>query len=144
MTIEKSKEVLIHVREVNKEFHLGKLTVRALKDINVEVYRGEYLSIMGPSGSGKSTLFNMIGALDRPTSGKISVAGIDLTRLSSRQLAFFRGNHIGYIFQSYNLIYAYTAADNVALPLVFSGQSHHNALEKAHSLLEKVGLGHRM
>ena len=113
--------ILISVRNLNKEFRMGRVVVQALKDVNVEVYEGEYLSIMGPSGSGKTTLFNMVGALDRPTSGEVTVAGVDLTRLSAKQLAYFRGNHIGYVFQTYNLIPAYSAVDNVAMPLIFSG-----------------------
>lgn len=135
---------LFIIRGLNKEFHLAKLVVHALRDVNLEIYQGEYLSIMGPSGSGKSTLFNMIGALDRPTSGEITVASIDLTKLTPRQLAYFRGNHIGYVFQSYNLIYAYTAIDNVALPLLFSGVAYHQAVERAKDVLTMVGLEHRM
>jgi len=113
-------DVLITVRNLNKEFRLRGGVVHALADVNLSILRGEYLSIMGPSGSGKTTLFNMIGALDKPSSGEISIAGVDLTRLSSRELAYFRGNHIGYVFQSYNLIPAYNAVDNVALSPVFS------------------------
>ena len=82
-----SDEVLIKVEHVDKVFNLGKSVVHALKDINLEIFRGEYLSIMGPSGSGKSTLFNMIGALDRPSAGKVEVAGVNLTKLTARQLA---------------------------------------------------------
>jgi putative ABC transport system ATP-binding protein len=110
----------------------------------VDVYAGEYLSIMGPSGSGKTTLFNMVGALDRPTSGEVTVAGVDLTRLSAKQLAYFRGNHIGYVFQTYNLIPAYSAVDNVAMPLIFSGVPHHQAAVRAEEVLGKVGLSHRL
>lgn len=137
-------EALFVVRGLNKEFRLGKTVVHALRDVNLEIYTGEYLSIMGPSGSGKSTLFNMIGALDRPTSGEITVASIDLTKLTPQQLAYFRGNHIGYVFQSYNLIYAYTAIDNVALPLLFSGVPYHQSVERAKEVLTMVGLEHRM
>ncbi|HEX2949319.1 MAG TPA: ABC transporter ATP-binding protein [Armatimonadota bacterium] len=138
------EEVLFKIRDLNKVFHLGKMDVYALKDVNVDIYQGEYLSVMGPSGSGKSTLFNMIGALDRPSSGTITVAGIDLTKLSSRELAYFRGNHIGYVFQAYNIIYSYTAIDNVALPMLFSGKSQSEAEKRAKEVLEMVGLGHRM
>jgi putative ABC transport system ATP-binding protein len=138
------EEVLFKIRDLNKVFHLGKMDVYALKDVNVDIYQGEYLSVMGPSGSGKSTLFNMIGALDRPSSGMITVAGIDLTKLSSRELAYFRGNHIGYVFQAYNIIYSYTAIDNVALPMLFSGKSQSEAEKRAKEVLEMVGLGHRM
>ena len=137
-------ETLIKVRGVNKTFNLGKVIVHALKDINVEIYRGEYLSIMGPSGSGKSTLFNMIGALDTPSSGSVEVAGINLTQLSARQLAHFRGHHIGYVFQSYNLLYAYDAIGNVSLPLLFGGMDPDKARDRAIEVLKMVGLGHRL
>ncbi len=139
-----SQEVLIRVQQVNKQFDLGKTVVYALRNINLEIYRGEYLSIMGPSGSGKSTLFNMIGALDRPTSGEVEVAGVHLNRLSPRQLAHFRGNHIGYVFQSYNLLPAYDAVQNCCLPLLFSGRSPAEAEKRAREVLTRVGLGHRL
>jgi putative ABC transport system ATP-binding protein len=136
--------VLIQIRELNKVFRLGKTSVQALRDINFDIIQGEYLSIMGPSGSGKSTLFNMIGALDRPTSGWVRVADIDLTKLSSRELAYFRGSHIGYVFQSYNLIPAFTATDNVAMPLIFCGHSYEAAAERAREVLGRVGLAERV
>jgi putative ABC transport system ATP-binding protein len=136
-------DVLIRTRKLNKEFRLGGAVVRALKDVDLDIYRGEYLSIMGPSGSGKSTLFNMIGGLDRPTSGEVEVAGLDLTGLTSRQLAYFRGSHIGYVFQAYNLLPAYTAVANVTMPLLFSGKGHDEAVKRAKQVLERVGLGHR-
>jgi len=136
-------EKLIEVRALNKVFNLGKIVVKALDDVSLDIFRGEYLSIMGPSGSGKSTLFNMVGALDRPTSGSVRVAEVDLTKLTSRQLAYFRGNHIGYVFQSYNLIAAYTATENVAMPLIFCGMDHEPAVHRAREVLERVGLGHR-
>ena len=136
--------VLISVRNLNKEFHMGRSVVQALQDVNVDVFAGEYLSIMGPSGSGKTTLFNMVGALDRPTSGHVTVAGVDLTKLSGPQLAYFRGNHIGYVFQTYNLIPAYSALDNVAMPLIFSGMPHDRAAVRAEEVLGKVGLSNRL
>jgi len=137
-------EILIRIRGLNKDFRLGGSVVRALRDVDLDIYRGEYLSIMGPSGSGKSTLFNMIGALDRPSSGEVEVAGLDLTRLSSRQLAYFRGNHIGYVFQAYNLLPAYSAVANVAMPLLFSGRPYPEAMARAEEVLARVGLGHRL
>ena len=137
-------ETLIQIRGVSKVFDLGKIQVHALRDMDLDVHRGEYLSIMGPSGSGKSTLFNMIGALDKPTSGTVTVAGVTLNTLTSRQLAYFRGTHIGYIFQQFNLLPAYNATDNVAMPLVFSGWTQDRAHARAHEILERVGLGHRM
>lgn len=139
-----SNEVLISVENVNKVFDLGKIKVHALKNIDLKIFRGEYLSIMGPSGSGKSTLFNMIGALDHPSSGTIEVAGVELNRLTPRQLAHFRGNHIGYVFQAYNLLPAYDAVTNVCMPLLFSGRSYPDAVERAKEVLARVGLGHRL
>ncbi len=139
-----NQEILFNIRNLNKEFNMGKICVKALSDVSLDIFTGEYLSVMGPSGSGKSTLFNMIGALDTPTSGEITVAGIDLTKLTSTQLAYFRGNHIGYVFQSYNLIHSYTAIDNVALPLLFSGIDYTDSVARAKEVLERVGLGHRM
>jgi len=136
--------VLIEIRELSKVFRLAKTSVKALTDINFDIYQGEYLSIMGPSGSGKSTLFNMIGALDKPSSGWVRVAGVDLTGLSSRELAYFRGNHIGYVFQSYNLVPAFTATDNVAMPLLFSGRTYEAAVERAKEVLGRVGLANRV
>jgi putative ABC transport system ATP-binding protein len=137
-------DVLIKIRNVCKDFNLGKTVVHALKDITLDIFRGEYLSIMGPSGSGKSTLFNMIGALDRPSSGEVEVAGVQLASLKSRELAHFRGNYIGYVFQSYNLLPAYDAITNVCMPVLFSGKSHAEAVKRAKEVLERVGLGDRM
>ena len=137
-------DVLIKIRNVNKEFRLARTVVYALKDITLDVYEGEYLSVMGPSGSGKSTLFNMIGALDKPTSGEVEVAGVHLTELTSRQLAHFRGNNIGYVFQAYNLLPAYDAVANVCMPLLFSGRSPDQAVERAKEVLTLVGLGERL
>ena len=139
-----SEEILITVRDVNKVFDLGKLQVHALKNMTLDILRGEYLSIMGPSGSGKSTLFNMIGALDKPTSGHITVADVDLAKLSSRELAYFRGKHIGYVFQQFNLLPAYNAIENVAMPLTFNGWERDKAHRRAEEVLEQVQLGHRM
>ncbi|RMD79582.1 MAG: ABC transporter ATP-binding protein [Lentisphaerae bacterium] len=139
-----SNNVLITCKNITKRYDLGKIVVYALRNISLEIYEGEYLSIMGPSGSGKSTLFNMIGALDKPTEGEISIAGHDLTKLSNRELAYFRGNHIGYVFQQFNLIPAYTAIDNVAMPLIFAGVNYDDAVERAKVVLERVGLGHRL
>jgi putative ABC transport system ATP-binding protein len=139
-------DVLFKIEKLNKVFTLSKKEkVHALRDINLEIRRGEYLSIMGPSGSGKSTLFNMIGALDKPTSGKVTVDGkINLAQLSRRELAYFRGKHIGYVFQAYNLLPAYSAINNVTMPLVFSGYSDEEAEARAKEVLTEVGLGHRM
>ena len=136
--------VLIDIRGVSKTFRLGKTLVNALKDISFEIYEGEYLSVMGPSGSGKSTLFNMIGALDMPTVGEVRVAEHLLTALSRRQLAHFRGHYIGYVFQNYNLLPAYDAVTNVAMPLLFGGLSPAKARQSAARVLARVGLAERL
>jgi len=137
-------ETLIEIRDVSKVYDLGHLKVYALRQMDLDIFRGEYLSIMGPSGSGKSTLFNMIGALDKPSGGTIKVAGVTLSQLSSRELAYFRGKHIGYVFQQFNLLPAYNAMDNVAMPLIFNGWEQDRAEARARQILERVGLEHRM
>ena len=140
---------LVTVTDVVKVFPLkgrGRETpvVRALDGVSLEVFRGEYLSIMGPSGSGKSTLFNIIGALDVPTSGDVRIGELSLPTLSARQLAYVRGQHLGYIFQAYNLIPSLTAVRNVALPRIFAGDPPAEAEAAAARRLEQVGLGHRL
>lgn len=137
-------ETLIEIRDVSKIYDLGHQKVFALRDMELDILRGEYLSIMGPSGSGKSTLFNMIGALDRPSTGTIKVAGVTLNQLTSRELAYFRGKHIGYVFQQFNLLPAYNAIDNVAMPLIFNGWEQARAEERSKQILSRVGLGERM
>lgn len=137
-------ETLIEIRGVSKIYDLGHQKVYALRDMELDILRGEYLSIMGPSGSGKSTLFNMIGALDRPSTGTIQVAGVTLNKLTSRELAYFRGKHIGYVFQQFNLLSAYNAIDNVAMPLIFNGWEQARAEERSKQILTRVGLGERM
>ena len=136
--------VIIECRGLTKTYRMGGQEVHALADMDLDVYRGEYLSVMGPSGSGKSTLFNMIGALDRPTSGSMSIAGVDLTVQGSPELAYFRNRHIGYIFQAFNLIAALTALRNVMLPVLFSGADTEMAADRAREVLQEVGLGDRM
>lgn len=138
------KEVLVEVRGVNKVFTKGDEKVYALSNINLDVYREEYLSIMGPSGSGKSTLFNMVGALDKPTDGQVTVGGVSLPSLSSRELSYFRCKHIGYVFQTYNLIPWLSALGNVMLPMTFLGMGDKKAEERAKEVLGIVGLGHRL
>jgi putative ABC transport system ATP-binding protein len=135
---------LVVVRNVSKIYALKSEEVYALRDVNLEIFRSEYLSIMGPSGSGKSTLFNIIGALDRPSRGEVKIGPLDLTKLSSRQLSYVRSNYIGYVFQAYNLIPSLTALKNVALPRLFTGASVEEADEAARQKLEQVGLGHRL
>lgn len=137
-------ETLIEIRGVSKIYDLGHQKVYALRDMELDILRGEYLSIMGPSGSGKSTLFNMIGALDHPSTGTVQVAGVTLNKLTRRELAYFRGKHIGYVFQQFNLLSAYNAIDNVAMPLIFNGWEQARAEERSKQILTRVGLGDRM
>ena len=136
--------VLVSVRNVNKVFKKADEEVYALRDVSLDVYREEYLSIMGPSGSGKTTLFNMVGALDKPTSGEVRVGGQSLPALSSAELSYFRCKHIGYVFQTYNLIPWLTARGNVMLPMTFLGKSDEEANRRAVECLEMVGLSHRL
>ena len=135
---------IITLRNVTRTYRLEGEEVYALRGVNLEIYRGEYLSIMGPSGSGKSTLFNMIGGLDRPTSGEIFLDGADIASLSERKLAWLRSHEIGYIFQTFNLIPTWSAVENVALPMVFGGMQPKEANERAARTLDRVGLAHRM
>lgn len=139
-----STEVIIRCNDLSKVYRMGGTDVYALRDMNLDIFQGEYLSVMGPSGSGKSTLFNMIGALDKPTTGTISIGGVDLTKQTSRQLAYIRNRHIGYIFQAFNLIPALTALRNVMLPLLFAGNETSEAETRASQVLTEVGLGDRL
>ncbi|MCD6509678.1 MAG: ABC transporter ATP-binding protein [Thermoprotei archaeon] len=138
------QEVVVKAVDLHKYYFLKGETVKALRGINLEVFRGEYVSILGPSGSGKTTLFNMIGGLDKPTKGLVYIEGYELSKLSSAQLAWIRCHRIGYIFQTFNLIPIMTALDNVALPMIFAGLPRKERIEKAKHLLERVGLGDRL
>jgi putative ABC transport system ATP-binding protein len=139
-----SQEVLIRCVGLKRAYKMKGETVYALKGVDLELYRGEYVSIMGPSGSGKSTLFNMIGGLDTPTEGRVEIDGLNIPELSSRKRAFVRCAWIGYIFQSFNLIPSLTAQQNVAMPLVFGGVPKAEAEARAAKLCESVGIGHRI
>jgi putative ABC transport system ATP-binding protein len=137
-------ETIVSCNGVKKTFVMGKEEVHALRGVTVDIERGEYVSIMGPSGSGKSTLFNMIGGLDSPTAGDVTVEGCTLSDLNSSQLAWFRCRKIGFIFQSFNLIPTMTALENVAIPQVFAGETPAKAREAASRVLDRVGLGERL
>ena len=134
---------IVRVSGVEKSFVLGKIEVRALKGIDLEIEAGKYISIMGPSGSGKSTLFNMIGGLDKPSTGKVFIDEVDIAQLDAYELAWLRCRKIGYIFQTFNLIQVMTALENITLPMIFSGMNNDEAAEKGMHLLELVGLGDR-
>jgi len=134
---------IVRVTDVTKVFKLGKIDVQALKGIDLEIIKGDYISIMGPSGSGKSTLFNMIGGLDKPTTGKVFIDEVDIAQLDAYELAWLRCRKIGYIFQTFNIIQVMTALENVTLPMVFAGLNNDAAVDKGMELLDLVGLGDR-
>ena len=134
---------IVRVSKVTKNFRLGKVEVQVLKGIDLEIAAGDYISIMGPSGSGKSTLFNMIGGLDKPTSGIVFIDEVDIAQLDAYELAWLRCRKIGYIFQTFNIIPVMTALENVTLPMTFAGLSNDLSVEKGLKLLELVGLGDR-
>jgi putative ABC transport system ATP-binding protein len=134
---------IVRVSGVTKVFKLRRHNVEALRGVDLEIHAGEYLSIMGPSGSGKSTLFNMIGGLDKPSSGKVFIDEVDVAQLDAYELAWLRCRKIGYIFQTFNLIQVMTALENVTLPMIFAGMHNDAAVEKGLELLEVVGLGDR-
>jgi putative ABC transport system ATP-binding protein len=135
---------VIEVINVKKSYILGDMEVPILHDINLEVREGEFLAIMGPSGSGKSTLMNLIGFLDRPTEGRIIIKGLDINKLSDKEVARLRGLEIGFVFQTFNLIPRLTALENVELPTYANTRSGVDTNERAKELLKLVGLDDRM
>ncbi len=137
------RRTIVRVIGVTKTFTMGKQKLQALKGVDLEIYSGEYISIMGPSGSGKSTLFNMIGGLDKPTDGKVFIDEVDISQLDAYELAWLRNRKIGYIFQTFNLIPVMTALENVTLPMTFAGMNADDAQDKGIELLTLVGLGDR-
>lgn len=139
----KTGHTIVRVLGVTKSFRMGKVEVRALKGVDLEIFAGEYISIMGPSGSGKSTLFNMIGGLDKPSDGKVFIDEVDISQLDAYELAWLRNRKIGYIFQTFNLIPVMTALENVTLPMTFAGMNSEVAADKGIELLKLVGLGER-
>jgi putative ABC transport system ATP-binding protein len=136
-------EPLVQVRDVHKIYPRGAERVDVLKGLDLDVPQGEFLALMGPSGSGKTTLLNMIGGLDRPTSGQVVVGGRDLTRASSRELARWRAEHVGFVFQFYNLLPVLTAARNVELPLLLTRLARADRKKHVDAALELVGLADR-
>ena len=138
------RAVVVRTRGVRKTYLMGKMTLDALKGVDLEIFTGEYISIMGPSGSGKSTLFNMIGGLDKPSHGQVYIDEVDLAQLDAYELAWLRCRKIGYIFQTFNLIPVMSALENVTLPMVFAGLSADDARDKGVELLKTVGLGDRV
>jgi len=133
-------QILLSLVNLNKDYEDGKIVVHALKDINLEIEKGEFTAIAGPSGSGKSTLLNLIGCLDKPSSGKVFISGIDTSTYSKKELANIRREKIGFVFQSFNLIPILTAFENVAFPLSLLGQNGDLIERKVKSILGDVGL----
>lgn len=143
-TSEKKKNTIIRLEDVWKTYHIGSVSVHALRGLTLSISEHEFVSIMGPSGSGKSTAMNMIGCLDIPTEGNIFLEQIDIEELTESELAQIRGQKIGFVFQKFNLINTLTALENVALPMIFQGVSANDRRSRAQELLERVGLGDRM
>lgn len=137
------EHAIVRTTDVKKSFQLGKHELQVLKGISLTIAAGRYISIMGPSGSGKSTLFNMIGGLDKPTSGKVFIDEVDIAQLDAYELAWLRCRKIGYIFQTFNLIPVMTALENVTLPMTFGGTGSDEANQRGMELLAQVGLAER-
>jgi putative ABC transport system ATP-binding protein len=135
---------LIEVVDLFKSYQRDSLEIPVLRNISLHIAEGDFLAFMGPSGSGKTTLLNLIAGIDKPTSGKIFIAGTDITELSETELAVWRSHNIGFIFQFYNLIPVLTALENVELPLILTPLSRKERRSHAETALEVVGLGERM
>jgi putative ABC transport system ATP-binding protein len=137
-------DIILDVSGVSKIYMQGKIPVTALHDVTFSVEKGEFMAIMGPSGSGKSTLMGIVGCLEKPTAGKVIIDGIEVTSASDRQLPRIRREKIGFVFQHYNLLNSLTALGNVDLAMRFSNVSRRDRLERAETLLKKLGLGDRL
>lgn len=135
--------MILSLQNIYKDYNQDKLVVPVLKDVSLEVEEGEYVAIMGPSGSGKTTLMNIIGCLDRPTSGTYELAGQDVLKLRDKDMSGVRLNSIGFVFQSFQLMPRESALDNVSLPLSYAGVKKKDRKERAMKALERVGLGDR-
>jgi putative ABC transport system ATP-binding protein len=139
-----ASEPIIKLENVSRIYDLGKVQVPALLDVDLEVADGEFLAIVGPSGSGKSTMMNILGCLDRPTSGRYLLDGQPVDELDDDGLAFVRSRSIGFVFQSYNLLPRTSALENVAAPLMYQGVPRKERMERSQAVLERLGLGDRL
>jgi putative ABC transport system ATP-binding protein len=135
---------LMSMKGITKDYKLGKTLVRALRGLDMDIAKGEVVAIMGPSGSGKSTLMHILGALDVPTNGTAMIDGSDLKEMKESQLVTFRGQKVGFVFQTFNLIQTLSALQNVELPMIFQGVGRSERIRKAKDLLTRVGLADRM
>lgn len=142
--METKQDIVVRAIELAKRYYLGGETIQALRGVTLDIYRGEYLAIMGPSGSGKSTLFNMIGGLDKPDEGMVFIDDVDIAQLDAYELAWMRCRKIGYIFQAFNLLPTLTALENVQMPMLFADVDADEARQKAADILDRVGLGERL
>jgi putative ABC transport system ATP-binding protein len=136
------RKAVIEIRDITKTYKMGDIEVHALRGVDLTIYEGEFLSIMGPSGSGKSTLMNILGCLDQPTSGEYFLDGVNVSKMSEAELARIRNKKIGFVFQNFNLLKRTTALRQVELPLIYAGQSQRT--KRARAALEAVGLGQRL
>jgi putative ABC transport system ATP-binding protein len=135
---------ILQLEQIRKSYYLGKQELPVLKGISLGISKNEYVALMGPSGSGKSTLMNILGCLDSPTGGRYILNGKDVSRMEDDELAAVRNKEIGFVFQQFNLLPRLTAAENVALPLIYSGISKKERVERAEEVLEKVKLSDRI
>jgi putative ABC transport system ATP-binding protein len=140
---EDTSDYVVRALDVRKVYVLGEEQTHALRGVDIDILRGEYIAIMGPSGSGKSTLFNMIGGLDKPTDGMVFIDEVDIAALDSYELAWLRCRKIGYIFQAYNLLPTLTALENVMMPMTFANVGADEGRDRSYELLQRVGIGER-
>lgn len=136
-------EAIIKLEEIKKNYYMGSQAITVLKGITLDIFKNEYVALMGPSGSGKSTLMNILGCLDSPTGGKYILNGKDVSKMLDDELAEVRNSEIGFVFQQFNLLPRLSAAENVALPLIYAGISKKERIERALEALDKVGLADR-
>ena len=134
---------ILQLEKICKSYYLGKQELKVLRDISLDIFKNEYVALMGPSGSGKSTLMNLLGCLDSPSSGKYILNGKDVSKMPDNDLAEVRNKEIGFVFQQFNLLPRLTAAENVALPLVYNGTPKKKRIEQALEMLDRVGLADR-